>query len=131
MNGLGEEMRGSDKDLPKTVDEKELTIREVDWGELHVNITTCHETLDLSPLLKGLPGDVCQCPHWGMILKGRKLVKYADREEVLVAGDAYYMEPGHTTVTDAGTEWVEFSPSDKLKATNEAIARNLASIARR
>jgi hypothetical protein len=124
-------MGGSDKDLPKTVDEKELTIREVDWGELHVNITTFHETLDLSPLLKGLPGDMCQCPHWGMILKGRKLVKYADREEVLVAGDAYYMEPGHTTVTDAGTEWVEFSPSDKLKATNEAIARNLASIARR
>ena len=124
-------MRGSAKDLPKTVDEKELTIREADWGELHVDIVVCHETLDIAPVLKGLPGDMCQCPHWGMILKGRKLVRYADHEEILVAGDAYYMAPGHTTVTDAGTKWVEFSPSDKLKATNEAVTRNLASLGRR
>lgn len=91
--------------MTKTVDEKELTIWETDWGEMHVNITFVHKTLDIAPLLKGLPDDLCQCPHWGMILKGRKLVKYKNREEVLNGGDAYYMPPGHTTVTDAGTEW--------------------------
>ena len=123
-------MRGSKSDMPKTVDEKELTIREADWSETHVSIITCHETLDIAPLMRGLPGDMCQCPHWGVILKGRKLVRYADHEEVLLAGDAYYMSPGHTTVTDAGTEWVEFSPSDKLKATDEAVSRNLASMGR-
>jgi hypothetical protein len=119
-------MRGSSTDLPKTVDVEEITIRETDWGDMHVNITTCHKTLDIAPLLKGLPNDMCQCPHWGMILKGRKQVKYADHAEVLNAGDAYYMAPGHSTVTDAGTEWLEISPINELKKTNEAVQRNLA-----
>ena len=121
-------MRGSKTDLPKTVDVDELTIREADWGDVHVSLIICHRRLDLTPLLKGLPDDLCQCPHWGMILKGRKLVKYRDHEEALNAGDAYYMIPGHTTVTDAGTEWLEFSPTGELKKTNEAVERNLASI---
>ena len=121
-------MRGSSADLPKTVDVDELTIRETDWGDIHVSLITCHKTLDIAPLLKGLPGDMCQCPHWGMVLKGRKLVKYADHEETLNSGDAYFMEPGHSTITDAGTEWLEFSPSVELKKTNEAVAKNLAAM---
>ena len=120
------EVRGSIADLPKTVDVDELTIREADWGEIHVSLIACHQTLDISSVLKGLPDDRCQCPHWGMILKGRKVVKYKDREEVLRAGDAYYMEPGHTTVTDAGTEWLEFSPAVELKKTDDVVSRNLA-----
>ena len=26
---------------------------------------------DLRPATKGLPDDLCQCPHWGYVLKGR------------------------------------------------------------
>src|SRR5690242_6716400 len=66
-------------------------------------------------------------PHWGMNINGRKPVKYRDRDEVLNSGDAYYA-PGHSTVTDVGTEWVEFSPIRELEKTNEAISRNLAAI---
>ena len=123
-------MRGSKSDLPKTVDVDELTIWEEDWGEMHVSLVTCHRTLDIAPVLRGLPDDLCQCPHWGTIIKGRKLVRYRDHEEVLTTGDLYYMAPGHTTVTDAGTEWVEFSPVEDLKKTNEAVARNLAAMGR-
>ena len=112
--------------MPKTVDVEELTIRESDWADTHVSLITVYKTLDIAPLLKGLPDDLCQCPHWGIVLRGRKLVKYKDHEEVLNAGDAYYMPPGHTTITDPGTEWVEFSPRDDLKKTNEAVQRNLA-----
>jgi hypothetical protein len=121
-------LRGSKFDLPKTVDVDQLTVRETDWGDQHVSLIICHETLDIAPLLKGLPDDLCQCPHWGMILKGRKLVKYRDHDEVLNEGDAYYMSPGHSTVTDAGTEWIEFSPTRELEKTNEAVSRNLAAM---
>lgn len=121
-------MRGSKSDLPKTVDVEEFTIWETDWGELHVNITTCHRTFDITPLLKGLPDNKCQCPHWGMVLKGRKIVKYGDHDEVLNGGDAYYMPPGHTTVTEAGTEWFEISPREALEKTNRAVAKNLAAM---
>jgi hypothetical protein len=121
-------LRGTKSDLPKTVDVEELTIWETDWGDMHVNITRCHKTLDITPLLKGLPDNKCQCPHWGMILKGRKVVKYSDHEEELKEGDAYYISAGHTTVTDAGTEWLEISPKDQLTKTNEAVNRNLAAM---
>src|SRR5207245_7421707 len=30
---------------------------------------------DLAPLLKGLPDDRCQCPHWGFLFKGRIVVR--------------------------------------------------------
>ena len=121
-------MRGSKTDLPKTVEEEELTISGTDWGEMHVSLTTCHKTLDMTRHLKGLPDDPCQSPHRGFIVKGRKLVKYRDHEEIINGGDAFYMAPGHTTVTDAGTEWVESSPVAEQKRTNEAVARNLAAM---
>ncbi|MGW0859709.1 PspA-associated protein PspAA, partial [Streptomyces sp. NPDC002690] len=26
---------------------------------------------DMGPALVGLPGDLCSCPHWGYMLKGK------------------------------------------------------------
>ena len=28
-------------------------------------------TSTATPLVKGLPGDACPCPHWGYVVKGR------------------------------------------------------------
>src|SRR5205814_1940573 len=30
------------------------------------------------PLLKGLPDDSCQCPHWGYVFAGQLTVRYPD-----------------------------------------------------
>jgi CspA family cold shock protein len=58
---------------------------------------------DLRPLLKGLPDDHCQVPHWGYVLKGSMTIAYADgQEETLRAGDLWYLPPGHTARTDEG-----------------------------
>jgi hypothetical protein len=35
-----------------------------------VILTSIREDWDLTPLLKGLPGDSCQCPHWAMSRRG-------------------------------------------------------------
>ena len=59
-------------------------------------VRTYHHAFDLAPVLKGLPDDRCQCPHWGYVLKGRMVVTYGDREEIVNAGDAYYLPPGHS-----------------------------------
>jgi len=45
-----------------------------------------------------------------MVLKGRLRILYADREEVLTAGQAYYLPPGHNVVVEEDCEVVEFSP---------------------
>jgi ribosomal protein L16 Arg81 hydroxylase len=75
-----------------------------------VTFTSIREDWDLTPLLKGSPGDSCQCPHWGYVTAGRLTVRYDDREEVIEPGDAFYMPPGHVPAAVAGTELVMFSP---------------------
>ena len=86
---------------------------------------------DLAPVFKGLPGDRCQCEHWGYVLNGRIGFRYPDREETYEAGDAYYAPPGHTPILYLyeGGEVVEFSPTAELNETLEVVARNTAASA--
>jgi hypothetical protein len=90
-----------------------------------VNFVTITQSHDLGPVLASLPGGNCSCPHWGYVLKGRMVVRYPDREEVFVAGDAFYMPPGHAPEAEQGTELIQFSPTDQLAATEAAIAKAL------
>ena len=64
------------------------------------------------------------------MIKGRVTVQYADREEVYEAGDAFYMSPGHTPAAEAGSEFIQFSPTDLFAETEAAIARGMADMNR-
>ena len=90
-----------------------------------IDFLTFNETVDGAALLKGLPGDQCHCPHWGYVFKGTFGFRFEDREESYGPGDAFYAPPGHIPTATADTELVMFSPADALKATDEAIKRNL------
>ena len=59
------------------------------------------------------------------MISGRARVIYADREEVLEAGDAYYLEPGHNLVVEESGEVVEFSPAGEYQKTMQAVAENM------
>lgn len=83
------------------------------------------EDFDAPQLFKGLPDDRCQCPHWGVVLKGKLIWKYADGEDVITAGEAYYAKPGHIPVITAGTELVQFSPTAEVKKTSEVVTKNM------
>ena len=90
-----------------------------------INFVTFKTEMDHAPLFKGLPGESCQCPHWGYVIEGRLAFRYGDREEVYEAGDAFYAPAGHVPVAAAGTEYVQFSPAEELRETSEAIQRNM------
>jgi hypothetical protein len=91
-----------------------------------VGFTTFHEDIDATPLMKGLPDDRCQSPHWGYVLKGKLTFRYADREEVFEAGDAFYTPPGHVPVKhEPGTDIVMFSPTEELKKTDAVLMKNM------
>jgi cupin domain len=85
---------------------------------------------DTAPLLKGLPDDRCQCPHWGYVLKGRVVFTFEDREEIHEAGDAFYVPGGHLQRADAGTEYLQFSPADELRPVSDTIMKNLQQLQR-
>src|SRR5262245_53119833 len=91
-----------------------------------VNFTSFHEDVDATPLMKGLPDDRCQCPHWGYVVSGRLTFRYADHEEVFEAGDAFYTPPGHIPVKhEPGSEVVLFSPAEELKMTEAVMMKNM------
>ncbi|MCW2594829.1 MAG: hypothetical protein JWR06_2721 [Jatrophihabitans sp.] len=95
---------------------------EASHDDITMGFTTFKEQTDMTPILASLPSKSCQCPHWGVLTKGRATVRYDDGSaEVIEPGDAYYMTRGHVPVFEAGTELVMFSPADELKATDEAI----------
>ena len=83
---------------------------------------------DMAPLFRGLPDDRCQTPHWGVVLKGRLTFTYAEGEDVIEAGEAYYAPPGHTPAADPGTETIEFSPTEALRKTMAVVMKNAAAL---
>jgi len=95
-------------------------------GGYTVGFEHFREHADATPLFTGLPDDRCQSPHWGYVKRGQVTFRFADRDEVYVAGDAYYAPPGHIPVIEADTEVVEFSPTGEYAKTMEVVARNLA-----
>jgi hypothetical protein len=98
--------------------------RHEDIDDYTVNFVTMGVTIDATPLLRGLPGDRCPCPHWGYVFKGKITYRFADHEEVFVAGDAFYVPSGHAPIVEAGTELVQFSPSEELHLVSDTMTRN-------
>ena len=101
--------------------------RRIEWGDMDVAHTQFPPG-NLAPFLKGLPDDRCQCPHWGFVFKGRIVVRYADHEETIEAGQSFYMAPGHVPEAVEECEIVQFSPAEAMRVTDAAMARNLAAL---
>src|SRR5581483_10193397 len=83
--------------------------------------------MDERPMLKGLPNDECSCPHWGYVLKGRFTFHVGGREEVIEAGDAFYLPPGHAGVgKEPGSQLIMFSPTAELQKVEKVVMANVA-----
>jgi len=123
-------MPGASKErTPVAVDEDVIEGRYAELGGYTVGFETFRADMDPAPLFRGLPDDRCQSPHWGVVLSGKLVFRYADYEETFVAGDAYYAGPGHLPLVFDGTEVVEFSPTVEMNQTMAVIERNMAAAA--
>jgi hypothetical protein len=83
-------------------------------GGYKVSYVTVDHDVDLTPLLQGLPGDQCPCPHWGYVIQGRMWWRLGDEEESHGAGDAFFVPGGHTSGADAASTFVIFSPTEEI-----------------
>lgn len=111
---------------PVAVDAPEIEGRYASLDDYTVSFETFKADVDPAPLFTGLPGDRCQCPHWGVVTAGQLTLRWADHVETYVAGDAYYAPPGHLPLITAGTAVVEFSPTVELEATMAVVQGNMA-----
>jgi hypothetical protein len=70
-------------------------MRTKELGQYTVAFARLAQGVDLGPALVGLPDDLCPCPHWGYMIKGRLLMRTPDGDRIYEAGQAFYWEPGH------------------------------------
>jgi hypothetical protein len=120
-------MRASVQEIPLEMQLDGIETRGVEWEDQLVRHIDLPPGVDFTPLFVGLPGDLCQCPHWGYIVEGSIHVRYADgTEDVNRAGDVYYWPGGHTGWTDEGVVFVEFSPTEQIRPVLEHLAAQLA-----
>jgi hypothetical protein len=101
--------------------------RQIDAGGIRIAFESmpAHFPPDDSPF-KGLPDDRCQCDHWGYLFKGSFRVTYKDGpEEIVRAGEAYHLRPGHFVQTIEPVEQIELSPVAEHDRTMATIATNM------
>ncbi len=80
-------------------------------GKISAEYFSLSAGVDTTPLFKGLDGDLCQCPHWGFVLRGQLTTTDATGvQETVGADDLFYWPPGHNVKVDADAEIIMFSP---------------------
>ena len=121
--------RTSKSEAPITLDEDAIEGRYVDLDGYTVSFETFKQDFDPAPLFVGLPDNRCQCPHWGVVVSGQVVFRYAEHEETFRAGDAYYGAPGHLPLVFTGTEVIEFSPTERLNESMAVISQNMQAMA--
>ena len=120
-------MHASAQELTVEIEVGDIVTRGEDWDGQLVRHLSLPAGADFRPLLRGLPGDECSCPHWGYVLTGSIRLQYSDgTEEVSRAGDMYFWPAGHTGWTDEGVTFIEISPASELKPVLEHLAAQLA-----
>jgi len=120
-------MKQSRNELTTRLDAGGVCIQGEDWGEINVARVRFPAGADAAPLLQGLPNDLCQCPHWGTVIKGSIHVTYTDGTvETVRAGDVYYWPPGHTVRVDEDYEAIEFSPAGEMGHLMEHLKEKLS-----
>jgi len=92
-------------------------------GGYTVNFGRFRPDMNHTPLLKA-PGDRCQCPRRGYVLQGRVTYRFADHDETVRAGDAFYLPPGHIPVSnEPDSAIVQFSPTHELRQVEAVIMK--------
>jgi hypothetical protein len=76
---------------------------------------------------KGLPDNLCHCPHWGYLMRGKARVRLADGGEFMIeAGDLYHVPAGHRLYAVEDFELIEFNPVTAMTGASIQSFANLA-----
>jgi hypothetical protein len=103
---------------------------QVGWGGMAVayNEMPSIDEKNAPALFEGLPNNSCPCPHWGYMIKGSMHLRYDNgNEEVINAGEVFYIPGGHIGWSETGMDWIEFSPEKELKEVFDKLGERMKS----
>ena len=126
-------MRIAKEDIPVKIDVPGATARQVPdfgdatgYGKIGGEYFSLGEGTDISPLLQGLDGDLCQSPHWGYVIEGKLTVTFSNgQQETVSSSDLFYWPPGHTVKAEQDTEMILFSPQHEHGEVIDHIRKKL------
>ena len=114
------------EEMPDALRAGDIRFQGVDWDGLNVSHIHLPAGADATGLLEGMPQNLCQCPHWGLVLKGSINVRYGDgKTETVRAGEAYYWPAGHTVWVDEDYSAIEFSPAEGMREVMDHLRGKL------
>jgi hypothetical protein len=114
----------SQEQMPIELELDVAQTRTVDEGGMTIAFERLKAGVETAPIYKGLPDDACQSPHWGYVIEGRLRIALSDgTEDTAVAGQAYYLPPGHNVVVEEDALVVELSPTEDRARTMDHAAR--------
>lgn len=127
-------MRINKDDIPRKIDVPGAVARQATgfgdtsgYSSLGAEYFSLSTGTDIAPLLKGLPGDACQAPHWGFMLSGEVVVTYTDgAEDSCAGGDLFYWPPGHSVRVLDDAEVILFSPQTEHTAVMDHMLAAMA-----
>ena len=115
-------------DALELMDQGPVELRDAELDGITLHVLRFKAPVDMSVMLRGLPGDVCHCPHWGIVTEGSMTVRYADHQEVVGTGEFFCMPPGHVPAYEVGTRLIQFSPADQMRIVDAVIERNMRAL---
>jgi uncharacterized cupin superfamily protein len=123
-------MKIKKEDIPVAMQAPGIIMRRLSgYGGMTVAFNEVPAGTDFSPLLQGLNNDSCHCPHWGYVVEGALWIRYDDgKEEVLNAGDVFYLPAGHTGRVEKDLKFLEFSPEKEFKEVMDHIEGKMAAV---
>ncbi len=117
------------EDLPTVIEDGPLKVRLRDEDGLAVGFVELPAGADLRGATKGLADDLCPCPHWGYMIKGRVRMHTLDGHVDFEAGQAFYWAPGHAPEALEDSAYVDFSPTDEFLPVIDHITSGAAASA--
>lgn len=109
-------------------DDVEVRMTEIGGGMTAAFLRFAKGT-DMRGVLAGMPDDLCPCPHWGYVLKGRLKLRTKHEDEFYEAGQAFYMSPGHAPEALEDCEVLDISPTDQWNPLVEHIKTRMPEMA--
>lgn len=108
-------------DLPVAFEAAGAEMRSTEAGQMTITFYKLPAGADARPLLQGLPGHSCHCPHWGYVISGRLRIHTATGAHDVAAGQAFHVEPGHAPEALEDTEMFEVSPTPESRELGEYL----------
>lgn len=114
------------EEIPVALEGDGVDFRMQQLGEMAIAWVRLPRGANLAPLLHGLDDDLCQCPHWGLMLRGKLVMHTASGDEVYEEGQASYWSPGHAPEALEDCEYIDVSPAAELEHVVEHVKKQAA-----